>query len=69
MIEKETSAQQMSFQCEGLCTLSVANALHVTLALPCGLMAILRSVVDTGRSLDEHIFTLSSSGMSAFAAK
>ncbi|KVV21053.1 hypothetical protein WK79_18630 [Burkholderia ubonensis] len=62
----ERSAQQMSFQCEmlpdrtearqeGLRALRVAKASHAPLALPCGLMAVLCSVVDTGRSLDEHM--------------
>lgn len=66
VLEIERSAQQMSPQCEvlpdqtearqeGLRTLRVANALHTPLALPCGLMAILRPVVDTGRGLDEYM--------------
>lgn len=40
---------------EGLRALRVAEAAHEPLALPCGLMAVLCSVVDTGRSLDGHM--------------
>ena len=60
------SAQQMSFQSEvltdrtetrqeSLCALRVAKASHTPLALPRGLMAVLCTIVDTGRSLDEHM--------------
>ncbi|KVN33752.1 hypothetical protein WJ63_04255 [Burkholderia pyrrocinia] len=62
----ERSPQQMSFQCEvmpdrtearqeGLRALQVAKASHAALALPRGLMAVLCSVVDTGRSLDHQM--------------
>ena len=50
MLRDRTEARQ-----EGLRTLRVAKASHAPLALPCGLMAILRPVVDIGRSLDEHM--------------
>ncbi len=62
----ERSAQQMWFQCEvltdrtearqeSLGALRVAKASHAPLAVPRGLMAVLCTVVDTGRGLEEHV--------------
>jgi hypothetical protein len=62
----ERSAQQMSLQCEvlrdrtearqeALRALRVAKASHAPLAFPRGLVAVLRTVVEAGRCLDENV--------------